>query len=216
MEVREWLSAVALRNGSTPSNARHYHGFAAPIRKDFPSLACTEATAFAVGGLLGGLFPAWDDLRSAIKGVMSEAGDDHETTPEQRMTAKWVSFYRRRVREAPDKRDHLLSLLRKVDMDAFKAVDDGSTDRAAAAFDEAFWEARGGHPGYLPHNGVGIPQLRHIALPANHRSAVLPPEPPQQPRASHLTGDHLAAAYERIGNPAARMRVEALDRDMEG
>lgn len=195
MDVREWLSAVAMRNGSTPGNARHYHGFAAPIRKDFPSLSCSEASAFAVGGLLGGQFPAWDDLRGAIKAVMTEASDEHETTPEQRMTAKWVSYFHRRVREAPDRRDHLLSLLRKVDPDAFDAVDDGSTDRANAAFDRAFWDARGGHPGYLPHHGEGIPHLRHIAQPSAQRSATIAPEPPPRPKPKHLTREQIQRHY---------------------
>lgn len=201
MELRDWLSAVALRNGSAPSNTRHYHGFAAPIRKDFPKLACSEASAFAVGGLLGGQFPAWDDLRSAIKAVMTEAGSSPDPTPEQRMTDMWVGFFRRRIREAPEQRSHLLSLLRKVDLDAFKAVDDGTTDQAAEAFDREFWASRGGHPGYLPHHGVGIPQLRHYALPPNHRSATAPPEAPPKPRPKTLEGDTLAAARARAGIP---------------
>lgn len=201
MDLREWLSAVGLRNGTTPSNARHYHGFAASIRRDFPNLPCSEATAFAVGGMLGGQFPAWDDLRSAIKAVMTEAGDDHDTTPEQRMTASWVSFYRRRVREAPHQRDHLLSLLRKMDLDAFHAVDDGHTDRVNEQFDRAFWEARGGHPGYVPHHGPTIPPLRHLALPPNHRSAAAPPEPPPARRAIPLAGAALTQARQRAGMP---------------
>lgn len=199
MDLREWLSAVGLRNGTTPSNARHYHGFAASIRRCFPNLPCTEATAFAVGGILGGQFPAWDDLRSAIKTVMTEAGSDHDTTPEERMTAAWVAVYRRRVREAPDRRDHLLSMLRKADLDAFKTVDDGHTDRVNEQFDRAFWEARGGHPGYVPHHGAGLPSLRHLALPHSQRSAVVAPEPPPARRAVSLTGDALAAARASVG-----------------
>lgn len=199
MELRDWLSSVAARNGCAPSNVRHYHGFAASVRRDFPRLPFSEASAYAVGGMLGGQFPAWDDLRGAIKAVVTEADSQPELTPEQRWTAMWVGFYRRRLREAPERRDHLLRLLRAQDLPAFLEVDDGHTARANEAFDREFWASRGGHPGYLPHHGAGIPQLRHIALPPNRRSAAAPPEQPKPPRSRPLDGDQLAQARQRAG-----------------
>jgi hypothetical protein len=148
MELRDWLTAVAVRNGAAPSSANLYHGFAKNIRKDYPRMPCSEATAYAVGGQLNGQFPTWDELRQAIRAVMTEVtaltGPAAPDTEEARMTALWVSYYRRRLRESPHRQEHLLSLLHKVDKDAFREVDDGLLARLAAEFDRKFWEARPG------------------------------------------------------------------------
>lgn len=202
MDLRSWLSEVAIRNGAAPNNTRHYHGFSGAIRKDFPSLPLSIATAHAVGSVLGGAFPVWDELRAAIRTILTEVtGQDAETTPEQRMTALWVAFYHRRVREVPHQRDHLLSLLRSADMPAFLEVDDGHTERMNDAFDEAFWQDRGGHPGYSAHRHPDMPNLRWIALAPGRRSARAPDVPPPPPKPRHLTGDTLAAARQRAGIP---------------
>jgi hypothetical protein len=200
MDIREWLTLVAQANGAAPSSAKHYHGYATSIRRDFPSMVRSLETAEAVAGHLGGQFPAWDDLRSAIRGTMTAAEfDASETTEEQRRTQAWIAFYRRRVREAPHRRDHLLSLLRTNDLDAFKAVDDGHVERANEEFDRQFWEARGGHPGYVPVPvGQPIPALRYIAHAPGRRSASAPVEPPPRPKPAHLTGEALEAARARI------------------
>jgi hypothetical protein len=72
MDLRDWLTAVAMRNGSTPGNSKHYHGFATKIRQDFPRLPFTDDTAKSVGVSLGGQFPTWEELRGAIKATMTE------------------------------------------------------------------------------------------------------------------------------------------------
>lgn len=72
MDLRDWLGIVGARNGSTPGGIKHYHGFSSKIRADFPRLPCTEATASDVAAGLGGQFPTWEELRGAIRRVMSE------------------------------------------------------------------------------------------------------------------------------------------------
>jgi hypothetical protein len=200
MDLREWLTLVAQANNATPAGVKHYHGYASPIRREFPSLVRSVETAEAVGGNLGGQFPAWDDLRSAIRGTMTAAEfDTTETTEEQRRTLAWIAFFRRRVREAPQKRDHLLSLLRTHDPGAFAAVDDGSVERANEEFDRRFWEARGGHPGYVPvPAGQPIPALRYVAYAEGRKGRVAPPEPPPRPKPSHLPADLLARERARL------------------
>lgn len=161
MELRDWLSLVAARNGAAPSSQRQYHGFAGKIRGEFPRLPLTEAYAHAVGGLLGGMFPTWPDLAAAIRSVLSEAGQPAEMTEDERDTARWIAYAQRRIREQPSAKDHILSLLRKANWNAYLALDDGHSRRAADSFDRAFWEARGGKR--VDHYGPMIARLRDRA-----------------------------------------------------
>jgi hypothetical protein len=160
MELRDWLTALAARNGAAPSSATHYHTFAAKIRAEFPRLPVTEAYAHAIGGLLGGKFPTWPDLAAAIRSVLSEAGQPPELTEEERNTSRWVAYAERRIREQPAAKDHILSLLRSTCWAAYIAVDDGHSLRAADAFDNAFWKARGKR---VDHYGPMVARLRDRA-----------------------------------------------------
>jgi hypothetical protein len=84
MELREWLVDVARHNGATPQGGKHYAGFAGHIRKDFPRLAFTPDTARSVGVSLGGQFPTWDEFRSVIRAMLTEAttaGTHHQPGP---------------------------------------------------------------------------------------------------------------------------------------
>lgn len=202
MDLREWLSAVALRNGSTPGNAKHYAGFAANVRRDFARLPCTDATAHAVASLLGGQFPTWDELRQAIRAVLTEHDGNERKTEDERMVDLWIGYYRRRLRDSPQAKDHLLSLLKRVCMPAFLAVDDGHTGRAADAFDDEFWRSRGGRKHYDPTDFFHAPAPQLHRMPSGPRGPTTTPArpaAPKRPQPHHLTGDALAAARARIG-----------------
>lgn len=218
MDLREWLTAVALRNGSTPSNTRHYHGFAGNVRKDFPRLPCSEATAHAVGGELGGQFPTWDELREAIRGVMTQDGAyaNEPQSEESRMTAKWVGFYRRRMREAPERVWHLLSLLRKVDMAAFREVDDGTWAQSEARFDRQFWEDRGGHTRHDPRDYRAPADTVGRIQTGYQRSARVVPAPaePSRPPSSAMRQSVLIEQYRAMaeqGNQVAAARLATME-----
>jgi hypothetical protein len=219
MELRDWLTAVAVRNGAAPSSANLYHGFATHIRKAFPRLPCSDATAYAVGGLLGGTFPTWDELRDAIRAIMTEVtaltGPAAPDTEEARMTALWVSYYRRRLRESPHRQWHLLSLLRKVDMLAFKEVDDGFWAKSEADFDHQFWEARGGHVHHDPADHRK-PDDTIGRVPVSYpRSAKATPQaPPARPPSGALPNATLIAQYRAMaaeGNQSAIARLATLE-----
>jgi len=209
MELRDWLSTVAVRNGSTPGNAKHYHGFAASIRRDFPRFPLSEATAHAVASLLGGEFPAWGELRDAMREILTEAEASEPQGDDQRMTALWVNYYHRRIREAPAAKDHMLSLLRRVDFAAFRAVDDGHDRRAADDFDELFWIERGGRNHYSPSEFVA-PHAKRIPGAPRGPSRAEPTEPPPPPKAQPLSPGHLRAAYEAAPTAGAAFRAAQL------
>lgn len=196
MDVRDWLSLVAARNGSSSSGAKHYHGFAASIRREFHRLPCSEASAHAVASILRGEFPTWDALRNAIRAVLEEVDQSEGSSPEARMTSAWIGFYRRRVKESPEQQFHLLSLLRKVDMDAFLAVDGGAWSQREAEFDRQFWAERGGRKHHPANPNVVVETMRATRPPAipgpaeSRHVAYTPPRRTAAPR--HLTPDQLA------------------------
>lgn len=160
MELRDWLSRVAARNGAAPSSASQYHGFASKIRSEFPRMPLTDAHAHAIGGLLGGAFPTWPDLAAAIRSVLAEAGHPADMTEDERNAARWIAYAQRRIAEQPGCKDHILSLLRSVCWNAYLAMDDGHSRRAADAFDRAFWQARGKR---VDHYGPMVARLRDRA-----------------------------------------------------
>lgn len=216
MELRDWLSAVAQRNGSTPAGVKHYHGFAGNIRKDFPRLICTDATAFAVGSMLGGQFPTWDELRNAIRAVITEAASGKPDTEEARMTALWVGYYRRRLQDKPGSKWRLQSLLRKVDMAAFREIDDGFWQQCEDDFDRQFWEDRGGHTHHDPADYRDPAEtISRVAIgyPRANRTPLAAPKPAGPPSGA-LRDSVLVAQYRAMaeaGNEVAIARLATLE-----